>query len=97
MKYLTFDADGTITGAFIQDLREEHADCYIEVSDEQYEERFALMVKGGKLVAAPPPSIPDPEPVVIRSKEQILADLDALRAEVETLSTFDQLQALSNG
>lgn len=33
--YVTYDADGTLTGAYVQDLLAEHADCHIEVSSEQ--------------------------------------------------------------
>lgn len=45
------------------------------------------------LAAAPP----EPEADTPRSKEDILADLDALRAEVETHTDFAQLTDLANG
>lgn len=35
MNYVTYDADGNLTGSYLQDLQPEHADCYIEVTDDQ--------------------------------------------------------------
>ena len=35
ISYVTYDADGSLTGAYLQELHPEHADCHIPVSDEQ--------------------------------------------------------------
>lgn len=35
MNYVTYDADGNLTGSYQQDLHPDHAGNYIEVSDEQ--------------------------------------------------------------
>ena len=36
MKYVTFDENGNLTGAFTQDLRTEHASSFVAVADDEY-------------------------------------------------------------
>jgi len=33
INYVTYDEDGNLTGGYLQALRPEHANCYIEVSE----------------------------------------------------------------
>jgi class 3 adenylate cyclase len=35
MNYVTYDEAGNLTGAFLQELQPEHAECHIEVTEEQ--------------------------------------------------------------
>jgi len=34
MRYITFEADGTITGCYLQDLLIEHEDAYLEIDED---------------------------------------------------------------
>lgn len=72
MRYLTYDKDGQITGAYLQDLLPEHRDAYFECDEAQYAARFNYVVKGGKLVAAPPKAQApqDIEQVVLQKLEE---------------------------
>lgn len=59
MIYVTYDkTDGTLNGAYIQELLPEHTDCYIEVSPEQHRNwvSYKYDIVMGALVPVPTPA-----------------------------------------
>jgi hypothetical protein len=64
MRYLTYDiATRALTGAFLQDLRAEHADHYIEVDEAVYDNWHAYQLNEAaddvELVPPAPPAPPE--------------------------------------
>ena len=77
LSYVTYDAVGALTGAFLQDLLPEHEGCHIEVSDEirlawvQYKANEAR--DGVELLPpVPPPAAGVPQQVTRRQARQAL-------------------------
>ena len=82
ISYVTYDAEGNLTGAYQQELRPEHAQCYIEASDEQrlsWAMYRANVARDGLelLPPAEPPAPVVPQTVTRRQARQalLLADL----------------------
>ena len=80
MKYVTYDPQtGLLTGAFIQELRAEHAAHYLEVTDEEYAGWLGLKMnteRTGTEAYTPPPA-PPVVPDQVRLDQAQLALLDA--------------------
>ena len=78
MRYLTYDAGGGMTGAYIQQLLPEHAASYIEVGSDVYMQWVNYRMIDGELVfVAPPPAPPPPIPQSVSMRQARLALLGA--------------------
>ena len=75
--YITYDSNGAVTGAYIQDLHPAHTSSHIEATPEQMANWVGLCVVGGQLVLKPP------EPVDIEKQTAALqaAIITAIKAE----------------
>jgi hypothetical protein len=86
MRYLTYDlATRALTGAFLQDLREEHADCYIEVNEATYDNWHAYQLnEAGDGVEPIEPTVPVIDLGALKTALilKIDADVDAIYAAV---------------
>ena len=91
--YVTYDADGNLTGAFLQELPPEHADHYIEVGSElrlSWPGYRANEARDGleTLPPAEPPAPAVPQAVTRRQARQALllaGLLDNVPAAIETI------------
>lgn len=84
MRYITFDEAGNATGCYLQDLRPDHVARHVKCTEAQAASWVNLMVVGGKLVAKPPaPPVDRVEPRA--TKQELLAEIDALKQRVEAL------------
>ena len=80
MKYLTYDESGNLTGAYIQDLRDEHKASYIEVGDADYTRwpSFRMNAERTGLEPIPPaPPAPPAAPSSVTMRQARLALLGA--------------------
>ncbi|MCX7283893.1 MAG: hypothetical protein NTX28_07590 [Novosphingobium sp.] len=61
--YVTYDADGGLTGCYNQQLQPEHADCYIIVSDDFWMDWVSYRANaardGVELIPPEPPTDPE--------------------------------------
>lgn len=69
MDYVTYEKDtGSLTGGYSQDLQPEHADCYIQVTEDQRSSwvlyRANAARDGVELIPAAPPAPPPVPPQV---------------------------------
>jgi hypothetical protein len=90
MIYVTYDEAGNLTGAFVQDLQEQHAECFIEVSDEVRLAWTAYQANADRTGVELAPST-EPAPVVPAQVTMRQARLALLGAGM--LSTVDQAVA----
>lgn len=90
MKYVTFDSTGKLTGAFWQDLQPEHADAFIEVSDEQYSvwPLFKANADRTALEVAPAP-VPTPEQLREAAKLAREKAVSEIKVTTAAGNTFD--------
>lgn len=90
MRYFTFDAQGKITGSYVQELRPEHAAAHIACTEEQQRNRFHYIVQSGQLVNAPVGTYAPPP---LTADQQRQADIEASTASDTTLA---DLRAMTN-
>lgn len=62
MRYVTYDpATGALTGCYLQDVLPEHAECFIEIPEEQANVWVALQANDDRTgVEEAPPKVPEP-------------------------------------
>lgn len=84
MRYITFDEAGNLTGCYLQDLHADHRDRHIECTEAQAANWVNLMMVRGKL-AAKPPAAPKESVEPKATKQELLAEIDALKQRVEAL------------
>lgn len=78
MRYLAYDESGNITGAYLQDLRPDHATRHIEATENQARNWVNLRVVNGRLESRPPPApTPPPVPSEVTMRQARLALLGA--------------------
>lgn len=88
MRYVTFDANGELLGAFIQELQTSDADNYIEILDDAvYQNWTAYRANAARdgLELAPSTTVPIIVPQEVRADQFALAAIDAnLWADIES-------------
>ena len=75
MKYVTYDENGFLTGAFQQEMIDAHANCYIEVDDEKYNEWASYKANSDRNGLE---LLPTKNPTFDQLNAQIIAKLDEI-------------------
>lgn len=91
MRYVVFDDDGTLTGSYLQNLRPEHAEHHLEVSEEIAAQwtRYRVNVGVLEMLEPPPPTPVVPESITRWQALTILNQsglLDAVEAYIGSLT-----------
>jgi hypothetical protein len=76
-RYVTYNAAGELTGAYIQDVHPDHADCHIEVDGETYDNWHSFCANEARdgLTPLPPSSTAQPtEAQIVAAYEKALDD-----------------------
>lgn len=85
MRYVTYDpATGALTGCYLQDVLPEHAECFIEIPEEQAAVWVTLQANADRTGVEEIPPVLPPIPTLADLQGRLEADVTAKRWAVET-------------